>query len=82
MRHYMPPLSPEQSKLYVTHHLKLAGAKEPILDERALEAVHEIPFGIPRKIGAVTEQALTYAMFDHKRSVSAQIVLKVKSLQG
>jgi len=82
IRYHMPPLSPEQSKLYVTHHLTLAGAKEPILDDRALEAVHEISFGIPRKIGAVTEQALTYAMFDHKRSVSAQIVLKVKSLQG
>jgi type II secretory pathway predicted ATPase ExeA len=82
IRYHMPPLSPEQSKLYVTHHLKLAGAKEPILDEKALEAVHEVSFGIPRKIGAVTEQALTYAMFDHKRSVSAQIVLKVKTLQG
>lgn len=82
IRYHMPGLSPEQSKRYVTHHLKLAGAKEPILDDKALEAVHEISFGIPRKIGAVTEQALTYAMFDQKRTVSPEIVLKVKSLQG
>ena len=82
IRYHMPGLSPDQSKLYVTHHLRLAGAKEPILDEKALEAVHEISFGIPRKIGAVTEQALTYAMFDHKRNVTPEIVLKVKSLQG
>ena len=82
IRYHMPGLSPEQSKLYVTHHLKLAGAKEPILDEKALEAIHEISFGIPRNIGAVTEQALTYAMFDQKRTVSPEIVLKVKSLQG
>lgn len=82
IRYHMPGLSPDQSKLYVTHHLKLAGAKEPILDEKALEAVHEISFGIPRKIGAVTEQALTYAMFDQKRTVTPEIVLKVKSLQG
>ena len=82
IRYHMPGLSPDQSKLYVTHHLKLAGAKEPVLDEKALEAVHEISFGIPRKIGAVTEQALTYAMFDHKRTVTPEIVLKVKSLQG
>ncbi len=82
IRYHMPGLSPDQSKLYVTHHLKLAGAKEPILDEKALEAVHEISFGIPRKIGAVTEQALTYAMFDHKRTVTPEIVLKVKRLQG
>jgi general secretion pathway protein A len=82
IRYHMPPLNPDQTKHYVTHHLKLAGAKEPILDDKALEAVHEVSFGIPRKIGAVTEQALTYAMFDQKRTVSPQIVLKVKSLQG
>lgn len=82
IRYHMPGLSPDQSKLYVTHHLKLAGAKEPILDEKALEAIHEVSFGIPRKIGAVTEQALTYAMFDQKRTVTPEIVLKVKSLQG
>jgi type II secretory pathway predicted ATPase ExeA len=78
----MPPLSVDESKRYITHHLKLAGAKEPIFDEKALEAVHEVSFGIPRKIGAITEQALTYAMFDQMRTVSADIVLKVKRLQG
>jgi type II secretory pathway predicted ATPase ExeA len=82
IRYHMPPLSSEQSKQYVTHHLKLAGAKEPILDQRALDAVHEVSFGIPRKIGSVTEQALTYAMFDHKRTVSAEMVLKIKNLDG
>lgn len=82
IKYHMPPLRAEQSKLYVTHHLKLAGAKEPILDEKALEAVHEVSFGIPRKIGTITEQALTYAMFDQKQTVSADIVLKVKTLEG
>jgi len=82
IRYHMPPLSPEQSKHYVTHHLKLAGAKEPIFDEKALDCVHEVSFGIPRKIGAVTEAALTYAMFDQKRTVNADIVLKVKRLEG
>jgi type II secretory pathway predicted ATPase ExeA len=82
IRYHMPGLSPDESKHYVTHHLKLAGAKDPILDEKALEAVHEVSFGIPRKIGTVTEQALTYAMFDHKRTVTAEMVLKVKRLEG
>jgi type II secretory pathway predicted ATPase ExeA len=80
--YHMPGLSIEECKGYAKHHLKLAGAKEPILDEKALEAVHEISFGIPRKIGSVIEQALTYAMFDQKRTVTAEMVLKVKSLEG
>ena len=82
IRYHMPPLSPEQSRHYVTHHLELAGAKEPIFDDKALDCVHEVSFGIPRKIGAVTEAALTYAMFDQKHTVNADIVLKVKRLEG
>jgi len=82
MRYHLPPLNLDQSKRYVTHHLKLAGAREPIFDQMALEALHEASFGIPRKIGTVTEQALTYAMFDQKRTVNADIVLKVKRLDG
>ena len=82
IRYHMPGLSPEQTKHYVAHHLKLAGAREPILDDHALEAVHQVSFGIPRKIGTVVEQALTYAMFDQKRTVSAEMILKVKSFEG
>jgi type II secretory pathway predicted ATPase ExeA len=82
IRYHMPGLSMEETKTYVALHLKLAGAPETILDEHALNAVHDLSFGIPRKIGAITEAALTYAMFDQKRTVSAEIVLKVKSLEG
>jgi type II secretory pathway predicted ATPase ExeA len=82
IRYHMPALSLEETKAYVTHHLKRAGAKEPLLDEAALAAVHELSFGIPRKIGAITEAALTYAMFDHKRSVTPEMLLKVKTLEG
>lgn len=82
IRYHMPALNPEQTKLYVAHHLKLAGARELILDDHALEAVHQVSFGIPRKIGTVVEQALTYAMFDQKRTVSAEMILKVKNFEG
>jgi type II secretory pathway predicted ATPase ExeA len=82
IRYHMPGLTPQETKLYITHHLKLAGAKEPLLDEPALEAVHQVSFGIPRKIGALVEQALTYAMFDQKRTVTPEMVLKIKNLEG
>jgi len=82
IRYHMPPLSPEQTRHYISHQLKLAGAHEPILDEKAMDAVYEVSFGIPRRIGAITEQALTYAMFSDKRTVDADMVLKVKSLDA
>ena len=82
MRYHMPGLSLDECKNYISHHLKLAGAAEPIFDQRAIEAVYEISFGIPRKIGTITEQAMTYAMFDHKQNVTADMVLKVENLEG
>jgi type II secretory pathway predicted ATPase ExeA len=59
----------------------LGGAEERILDQHALKAVHDTSFGIPGRISAVVEQALGYAIFDHKRSVTAEMALKTKSLQ-
>ncbi len=82
IRYHMPGLDPNQSTRYIDHHMKLAGAPEPILDQHAMQAVHDISFGIPRKIGAIIEQAITYAMFDQKRTVTADMILKVKKLEG
>jgi general secretion pathway protein A len=82
MRYHMPGLTSPETKTYITHHLKLAGAQQPILSDKAMEAVHELSFGIPRKIGSITEQALTYAMFDQKRTATPEMVLKVKTLEG
>lgn len=82
IRYHMPGLNAPETARYIAHQLKLAGAAEPLLDERAVEAVHELSFGIPRKIGTITEHALTYAMFDHKRTVTPEMVVKVKKLEG
>ncbi len=82
MRYHMPGLSRKETIEYVAHHLNLAGAHEPIMEPKAIDAVHELSFGIPRKIGAITEQVLTYAMFAGKRNVTADMVLKIKNLEG
>ena len=82
MRYHLPGLTHDETQIYINHHLNLAGAKEPILDQKAMDAVFELSFGIPRKIGSITEQALTYAMFDGKRTVSADMLIKLKRLQN
>ena len=79
MRYHMPPLSPEETAGYVEHHLKLAGATEPIFAPDALAALHEQSFGIPRRIGNTATQAMLYAMVEQKRTIDADMVLKVKT---
>lgn len=79
MRYHMGGLSREEVADYVQRQMRLAGATEPIFGDDAIAALHESTFGIPRKIGSAAEQALTYAMFDDKRTVDADMVLKVKT---
>jgi type II secretory pathway predicted ATPase ExeA len=80
MRYHMTGLSREETEAYIQHHLRLAGASEPIFAPDALAAIHEITYGFPRRVGGAAEQALTYAMFAGKRTVDADTVLKIKSV--
>lgn len=79
LRYHMPPLSPEETTGYVQTQMKLAGASNPIFGDDALSAIYEVTFGIPRRIGVVAELSLTYAMFADKKTVDANMVLKVKT---
>ena len=81
MRYHMPPLQPDETADYVRHHMKLAGAPDEIFAPDALAAIHDLSFGIPRRIGALAQQALHYAMFAETRPVDADIVLKAHAGQ-
>jgi type II secretory pathway predicted ATPase ExeA len=72
MRYHMPPLTPEETSRYIEHHMRLAGAPEPVFSEDARLAIH-------RRIGSIAVQAMTCAMFMDKRTVDADTVLKAKS---
>jgi general secretion pathway protein A len=78
LRYHMPPLSKNETSAYVQHQMTLAGAVEPFFDDSALAALHEITFGIPRRIGTVANQALTYAMFSERKTVDADMLLKIR----
>jgi type II secretory pathway predicted ATPase ExeA len=79
LRYHMPPLAPDETATYVTAHMKLAGATSPIFADDALSAIHEVSYGIPRRIGRIAEQALTYAMFADNKTVDADMILRVKA---
>jgi type II secretory pathway predicted ATPase ExeA len=79
MRYHMGGLSRQETADYLRQHLKLAGGHAPVFAEDAVAALHECTYGIPRKIGIMAEQAMTYAMFADKRSVDADRVLRVKT---
>ena len=79
MRYHMTGLSEKDTINYIVYRLKWAGCNSPLFNDDGLGAIHEYSYGIPRLIGNICEEALTYAMFCDKKTVDADMVLKVKA---
>lgn len=79
MRYHMEGLSLEDTKHYVSERLKWGGCASPLFGDDAMAAIHEYSYGFPRLIGNICEEALTYAMFCDKKTVDADMVLKIKT---
>ena len=79
MRYHMAGLSQDDTIAYIAARLKWSGCASPLFGSDALSAIHELSYGIPRLIGNICEESLTYAMFCDQKTVDADMVLKVKS---
>jgi general secretion pathway protein A len=73
-RYHLKPLSREETKGYVRHRLRVAGAQEEIFTSRALHEVHRLSGGIPRVINVACDRALLGAYTQETRRVDAALV--------
>ena len=73
-RYHLKPLSREETKGYVRHRLRVAGAHEEIFTARALDEVHRLSAGIPRVINVACDRALLGAYTQETRKIDAALV--------
>jgi general secretion pathway protein A len=73
-RYHLKPLSAEETKGYVRHRLRVAGAAEEIFTPAALAEVHRLSTGIPRVINVVCDRALLGAYTQETRKITAGLV--------
>jgi general secretion pathway protein A len=73
-RYHLQPLSREETKGYVRHRLRVAGAQEEIFTSRALDEVHRLSGGIPRVINVACDRALLGAYTQETRRIDAALV--------
>jgi general secretion pathway protein A len=73
-RYHLEPLSPEETRGYVRHRLRVAGAGEEIFTPSALTEVHRVAAGIPRVINVTCDRALLGAYTEETRKVTATLV--------
>jgi general secretion pathway protein A len=75
LRCYIGPLSPEETRLYIRHRLKVAGATDAsIFSDAAVQKIAEYSRGIPRVINILCDHCLVSGYAESKRRIDAKVV--------
>ncbi len=76
-RFHLKALSPKETEHYIRHRLSVAGMTRQIpFDRKALDRVHAIARGVPRRINLLCDRALLGAYAHGRPLVTAEIVEK------
>jgi type II secretory pathway predicted ATPase ExeA len=64
-------LSASETGLYIQHRLTTAGAKRTIFESSAIDAIHQLTSGIPRRINRLCDLALLVGYGEELRTLTA-----------
>jgi general secretion pathway protein A len=73
-RYHLEPLTKEDTRAYVNHRLRVAGAQSDIFTSSAIGALYKHSRGIPRLINVIADRALLAGYTQDRRSVDARLV--------
>jgi general secretion pathway protein A len=75
LRCHIGPLTPEETRLYIRHRLRVAGTTDAgIFTDAAVQKITEYSRGIPRVINIVCDHCLLSGYADSKRRIDAGVV--------
>jgi general secretion pathway protein A len=64
-------MSADETANYIRHRLAAAGARKTIFDDSAIEAVHELTSGVPRRINRLCDLALLVGYGEELKTLTA-----------
>jgi len=74
LKFHMTPFSKEETQNYLVHQLRLAGKKEPLFEQSAINAIHKNSGGIPRIINTLAIKCLTLGALEKKERLTEEEV--------
>jgi general secretion pathway protein A len=75
LRCHIGPLSPEETRLYIRHRLRIAGAADAgVFTDAAIQRITEYSQGIPRVVNIVCDHCLLSGFADSKRRIDTGVV--------
>lgn len=79
IKHYLTKLDKEETRNYITHRMKIAGAEREIFSDMALDAIYSYAAGTPRLINIICDNALLEAFLLKRDKVDLSIIESVAS---
>ena len=75
LRCQIPPLTVEETRVYIRTRLRIAGARDlALFDDAAVDRISVYAGGIPRLINTVCDHCLLFGYADQKRKIDQSIV--------
>jgi len=74
LSYQLPSLGEEETAAYIRYHLEYAGLSVCIVNEKACRVIAQFSNGLPRKIGAITLNALRYAAIKKEKVIDENII--------
>ncbi len=71
------PFSVMETAAYVSHRLKVAGNSQEVFEPKALECLHELAQGIPRRINRLADLALLVGYAEAQETIPAEQIQAV-----
>lgn len=65
------PFSPDETASYISHRLNAGGATQTVFTNEAIETIHHLAAGVPRKINRLCDLALLIAFADEQTTIGA-----------
>jgi general secretion pathway protein A len=81
-RYRLTALTHEETRDYIAHRCRVAGATRPLFDRGAVRRVHALAGGVPRLINVICDRALLGAYALDKAAVDARIVQRAAAQVG
>lgn len=71
------PMDFEDTKSYIEHRLKCAGAEENLFTESSMGVIFCYAEGVPRRINTLCDMSLVYAFADDQKKINANLVMEM-----
>jgi general secretion pathway protein A len=79
LRYHMAGLSSDETPRYIEHQMKLAGRKDPLLEDQATKMIHQLSHGLPRKVANLTLASMTVAAVKQKNLIDTDCVIQASA---